>query len=127
MMDKKQLRATGHRVRMLRSDLGMRQDELGELIGVSNSTISGIETGVTGISRVADKLARALGTTTDYLYGLTDDPLPRRDEIPGGDQSERLWEVMHDEYDALSEIDRRTLYQIAVTLRLAGEQRQGAR
>jgi len=126
-MDAQKLRQTGHRVRMLRSDLGMRQGQLAEKIGVSNSTISGIETGTTGISRIAGKLATTLGTTTDYLYGLTDDPLPPKEQTETESQNGRLWEIILGEYEQMSEIDKRTLYQIAVTLRLASEQRQGQR
>ena len=121
-MDKQQRRLTAKRIRQLRDDLGWDQEELGKRIGVAKQTISGYETGRAGISRIADRIAHALGTTTDYLYGLTDNPLP-----PNEDEDDQppapLRTAILDELERLDEIDQQILYQMAMTLRLARERR----
>ena len=119
---------TVRRVKQLRGDLGLSQVEIAERVGVAPSTISGIETGAQGISGIAEKLAQALGTTTDYLYGLTDNPLPPNDE----EEDERppvnaARDAMLAEYDHLDEIHQRALYEMAVTLRLTQERRKTQR
>jgi len=121
-MDKQQRRLTAKRIRQLRDDLGWDQEELGKRTGVAKQTISGYETGRAGISRIADRIAHALGTTTDYLYGLTDNPLP-----PNEDEDDQppapLRTAILDELERLDEIDQQILYQMAMTLRLARERR----
>lgn len=128
-MDEKQRRkAVGRRVEMLRNDLDWTQEELGERVGLAKSTISGIETGAHGISRSADRLAKALGTTTDYLFGLTDNPLPPDDEEEDEPRAANpVREALHVEIDQADEIDQQVLYQMAVTLRLARERRRTQR
>jgi len=121
-MDEQQRRETGRRIRQLRADLGLSQEELGAAIGAAKSTVSGFETGTAGISRVAGALAKALGTTTDYLLGLTENPLPP-DEDEEAHVRDRLRDAVLEEFERLDEYDRRALYQIAVALRLAHDQR----
>lgn len=75
------VKVIGDRLRLLREERGLNQSELGRLSGVARSQISRIEKeerpGV-GAVMIA-QIARALGTTSDYLIGLTDDPsLPTR-------------------------------------------------
>lgn len=122
-MDAKQQRETGRRIRLLRDDLGWNQTDLAQRLGVGTSTVSGFERGASSIARVASKLAQALGTTTDYLYGLSDNPLPTEDELPPRDP---LRDVILNEFDQLDEAERRALVEIAVTLRLL-RQRRGSR
>lgn len=127
-MDDQQRRLTAKRIRQLRDDLGWTQTDLAERLGVAKQTISGFETGRGGISRLADRLAQALGTTTDYLYGLTDNPLPPNDEV----EDERppanpIRDAIMSEMDHADEIDQQVLYQMAVTLRLARERRRTQR
>ena len=121
MVNEKQ-ESTADRVRLLRSYLRLSQAALGQRVGVSKSTISGIERGAQGISGIADRLAKVLGTTTDYLYGLTDNPLP-----PNEDAEEQppaaLRTAILDELERLDEIDQQVVYQMAMTLRLARERR----
>lgn len=63
------------RIRNLRQELGLSQDELAEIADVNQNAISRYERGVNDpTSEVVIKLARALNTSTDYLLGLTDDP-----------------------------------------------------
>lgn len=107
----------------------MSQEALGQRVGVSKSTISGIEREAQGISGIAERLAKVLGTTTDYLYGLTDNPLPSNDEEEDDERPpvNAGRDAILAEYDRLDEIDQQALHQIAVTLRLAKERRKTTR
>lgn len=119
---------TVRRLKQLRGDLGLSQVEIAERVGVAPSTISGIETGAQGISGIAERLAQALGTTTDYLYGLTDNPLPPNDEEEDERPSANAARAaLLAEYDRLDEIDQQVMYQMAITLRQAKERRKTTR
>ena len=64
-------------IRELREAKRLKQSELAEIIGNDSNTISRWERNKIGIgSAYIMKLAQALGTSTDYLLGKTDDPLP---------------------------------------------------
>jgi transcriptional regulator with XRE-family HTH domain len=65
------------RIRDLRIQHGMSQDELAEAIGISQNQISRYERGAndpTGDVLIA--LADVLHTTTDYILGRSSDPAP---------------------------------------------------
>ena len=66
---------TGERIKMLRTQLGMSQTELGEKVGVKTSAIYKYENGlVVNLKRsTIDKLAEALGTTGSFLMGYDDE------------------------------------------------------
>lgn len=66
--------ATGERIKMLRTQLGMSQTELGNKVGVKTSAIYKYENGlVVNLKRsTIDRLAEALGTTGSYLMGYDD-------------------------------------------------------
>jgi len=65
----------GERVLTLRRQKGLKQKELGEILGLSGKAISTIETGdrKTSIDNLA-ALAQYFHVSTDYLLGITDDP-----------------------------------------------------
>lgn len=64
------------RVKTLRATTGLSKKEFAESIGEYPGTYNAYENNsICGSEKVA-KLALCLGTTTDYLYGLTDDPEP---------------------------------------------------
>ncbi len=69
---------TGKRIKMLRTQLGMSQTELGKKVGVKTSAIYKYENGlVVNLKRsTIDKLAEALGTTGSYLMGYDDEQKP---------------------------------------------------
>lgn len=73
----------GDRIRKLRREKDLSQAKLGELIGgASNATISKYEKAiVTPDSNTLLNLANALGTTTDYLVGRVDDPMPEKETL----------------------------------------------
>ena len=64
----------GQRVLLRRRELGLSQKELAERCGFPYQVISGLERGHQDIysARLA-VLAKALGVSSDYLLGLTDD------------------------------------------------------
>lgn len=67
----------GERIRALRKSRGITQDKIAEMIGgrCNRVTISRWESGkFTPNGEVLAKLSTILGTTTDYLMGLSDDP-----------------------------------------------------
>lgn len=57
----------------LREAAGLSQSELGRRAGVGQSTINRLEQGDTRNPRHVYPIAKALGTTADYLMGATDD------------------------------------------------------
>ena len=61
------------RVRDLRRERDLSQQELGNVLGVDKSTISNIENGHTIKSNLALSLAEYFGVSMDYLFGLSDD------------------------------------------------------
>lgn len=68
--------AFGARLRKAREETGLDRAAFAERIGAYKATYSAWENGsLPGSSQFPD-LARALGISTDYLYGLTDDPTP---------------------------------------------------
>ena len=65
-----------------REALGISQSELARRIDVGQSSINRLESGETRSPRSLHVLAKALGTSPDYLLGETDDPT---NEDVGGD------------------------------------------
>lgn len=66
--------AFSSRVKALREATGLSRKEFAESIGWYAATYSACENGSLPGSERIPRLALALGCTTDYLYGLTDDP-----------------------------------------------------
>jgi len=75
---------TAQRVRQKRQDQKLTQQQLADLVHVSSQVISNWERGYTPEIGHEDilNLANALGTSADYLLGLTDDsqPIPEQDK-----------------------------------------------
>lgn len=72
----------GSRLRKAREETGLDRAAFAERIGAYKATYSAWENGsLPGSSQFPD-LARALGVSTDYLYGLTDDPTPPGETQP---------------------------------------------
>ena len=71
------------RLRAARRTRGLTQQELAALIGVPQSTIGRLETNRHEPSlRIALRLARALDTTVEHLFGDEDPALPVQEHIP---------------------------------------------
>jgi len=72
-MEKFDIIVMGQRIKELRLSAGYGQVQLGEIVGVRQSTIADYERGkATPSFQVLFRLAKVLHTTTDYLLGLVD-------------------------------------------------------
>lgn len=73
---------TGERIKALRLEKNMSQEELGEKVGVQKAAINKYETGiVVNLKRgMISKLADALDTTPGYLMGWEDEAEEIKDE-----------------------------------------------
>ena len=65
------------RLRAAREETGLDRAAFAEKIGEYKATYSAWENGNLPGSGAFPRLAQALGVSTDYLYGLTDDPVPK--------------------------------------------------
>jgi transcriptional regulator with XRE-family HTH domain len=75
--------AVGQRLRAIRLAQGMSQEKLAELLGITQSNVSGLERGVRSLTihQVA-KLASALGVSTDeLLLGATPNGRKREHQV----------------------------------------------
>ncbi|MBE3586531.1 MAG: helix-turn-helix transcriptional regulator [Thermoanaerobacter sp.] len=72
----------GKRIKELREQLGLTQEELAEKVGISRSALANYESGLREPKGdILVRFANALNTTTDYLLGKTsrtDKPDPER-------------------------------------------------
>ena len=69
------------RIRSMRTDCGLLQQQIADMLNVKQNTYSQYEIGVLNYPLdVVVKLAEYYGTSVDYLLGLTDEkaPYPRR-------------------------------------------------
>ena len=65
------------RLREYLGDRDIHQNELAEALDIPKTTLSGYMTGNRQFPHeVVERIAKELGITTDYLYGLTEDPKP---------------------------------------------------
>ncbi|SDY70880.1 helix-turn-helix domain-containing protein [Thermoactinomyces sp. DSM 45892] len=70
------------RLRKLRELRGWTQKEVAEALHVDRKTVTGYESsGRTPRERdILVNLVKLFNTTSDYLFGITDDPSPRREQ-----------------------------------------------
>jgi transcriptional regulator with XRE-family HTH domain len=99
----------GYRVAQLREKLGYGQEDLADLINTSQKQVSKYEhDSEPGAEKLA-LLARALDTTTDFLVGLTDNPVrPIGNETDLSDDERHLLEI----YRAKSVTKRRQAIEV---------------
>lgn len=66
------------RIRSLRIDHGLTQEEFGKIFRIVKSTVSLYENGKSVPNdQIKTEMCRYFGVSMDYLLGLTDDPAPR--------------------------------------------------
>jgi len=71
----------GKRIKRLREDKGVRQEDIGKMFNVSKSAVSQWENDIrTPDMDIIIKLADYFDVSTDYLLGRTDDPSPKQDD-----------------------------------------------
>ena len=67
----------GERLRKIRKEKGIKQEELGDIIGVQKSTVSLYEIGKNDPSdKVKIEIAKYFNISLDYLIGVIDEPVP---------------------------------------------------
>ena len=67
------------RIRDLREDADLKQREMAEILHCSQQAYANYELGQRDIpTSILIALARYYNTSTDYILGLTDDPLPAK-------------------------------------------------
>jgi len=67
------MESTGDRILRLREEKEMKQKELADLVGITEASLSRYENNKRiPNGEIISKIASALGVTTDYLLGLTD-------------------------------------------------------
>lgn len=72
-----QLAGVGDRIEYLRKKLNLTQKQLAEKAGITEASLSRYENNLREPkAEIISKLAIALGTTTDFLLGQTDNPVP---------------------------------------------------
>ncbi len=73
----------GERIVLLRRRKGLTQPELAQQTGMGITTLNRIENAHTSMSiEKVVALARVLGTSADYLLGLSDDPDKDSEAVP---------------------------------------------
>ena len=79
----------GQRIRTARQEQGLKQSELGALVGCSNNHMSHIEIGQTKVSlTMLLRISLALGKNLDYF--LMDTPFVSKDTIINSEIAEKL-------------------------------------
>lgn len=96
----------GNKIKKLREDKRMTQQELADLVGLSQSTIGMLESGRQGASRkTLVKLADFFGVTVDYL--LSDD-----EEMDKIAEYESQNKIFFSKFGKLSEKDRNKIIKM---------------
>ena len=91
----------GKRIRELRAERGLSQQELGASIGVTKVSICGYENGtrIPNLEKLI-KLAEVLETTTDYLLGITSNS---SQSLNSGNLNTDISEIAHKLYSLKSD------------------------
>ena len=93
-----------NRIKDLREDADLKQEELAEIIGITQQSLSRYEREVTLIDAVtATKIAQFFKVSTDYLMGLTNNP--SNDNFTEDLTEEEIKELEH--YKELLKIKRK--------------------
>lgn len=79
---------TGDRLRALRQDMGLSQEEIAKKIGVSRPAYVNYEQGKSRPTRKLKELATLFNVTSDYIMGFSDNPhgLPRVEQVEHFDE-----------------------------------------
>lgn len=82
----------GERLKELRQNLDLTQEDIAESLDVTAKTVSSWERGQKINSDNLQRLASTLHTSTDFLLGLTNDPRPLYEVT--NDLSAAEWEII---------------------------------
>lgn len=78
------------KIKQLRKEKGLTQNDLAKQLGISRSSVAGYETSVSmpDIDRIVE-LAKFFNISADYLLGKTDNPTPYDDSFEKSDDELR--------------------------------------
>jgi len=111
------------RLRQIRKDAGLTQADVAAKLNIKRESYTRYETGdIQPPSDQVVRLAGLFGTTSDYLFGLSDCPFPP--DRNGGDFQMELPYMI--DVDDLSEEDRKDLNEYVDLLRLRAKSRAAA-
>ena len=72
----------GERLKKLRKEYKINQEDLGAIVGVQKSSISLYETNkIEPSDKIKVKLAKHFNISLDYLLGVIDEPVPYYDKV----------------------------------------------
>lgn len=100
----------GSRLRQLREDKGLTQEQLGKVLNVKKAAVSKYENETTSPDHATlCKLADFFDVTTDYLLGRTDDPSSRSTQHVNDDEAMEYLDELHKrpEMKALFHVSRK--------------------
>lgn len=98
----------GQRLKLLRNEKKITQDELALHLGVGRATVAGYETkGKQPSFEILEKLADCFGVTLDYLLARTDD----RTEINVPEENVHKDNDLYRSYDEIFNIIKNKLYE----------------
>ncbi len=103
----------GNRIKILREELGLKQEELANKMSVSPSSIGMYETNKREPNNeLILKLAQFFGVSTDYLLGKSDirNPGKQIDDV----LNEAMIGMSKEEYEALTETQKKQIRDFAL-------------
>lgn len=110
----------GNRIKTLREELGIKQEELAKKMSVSPSAIGMYETNKREPNNeLILKLAQFFNVSTDYLLGKTDvkNPINQIDDI----LNETMIGMSKKEYEALNETQKKQIRDFALFVKKQNE------
>lgn len=122
--------AFSERLRQLRNEKKIKQEDLAKYLNISRSAYGHYETGHTEPSKdVIEKLAKFFSVTTDYLLGRTDERNISYSEIPVKDSNESLTKYekqLLEIFRQLEDIEKGRVIQFAIEVLKESQQQTTA-
>lgn len=84
------LNSLGHKIKVLRKESGLTQEEFGKKLNIAKSTVSQYENNINvpDISMIC-KIAELFNVSIDYLVGFNDNKNPYKEEINNKNEKSR--------------------------------------
>ena len=115
----------GNRIRELRKAKGLTMKQLGEVLGVAESTISHYETGRRQLdNETMLRLGEFFGVTVGYLLGVEHNNAPTWDG-PTGDVLDEVDVAFYGDFKKLNDDDKETVRDMVRVMRERRSRSQG--
>lgn len=113
----------GNRIKVLREELGLKQEDLAKKMSVSPSTIGMYETNKREPNNeLILKLAEYFNVTTDYLLGKTD--IRNTGKQIDNVLNEAMIGMSKEEYEALNETQKKQIRDFAIFVKNQSEEKK---